>query len=274
MKPQQRVIVIGSGFGGLAAAIRLAARGYQVTIFEKRDQLGGRAYQYNLNGFKFDGGPTVITAPYMFDELFALAGKRREDYFQLTPLDPFYRIFDHEGRAFDYRHRTEDMLAQIEQWNPDDKAGYLRLAEQTRKIFDTFHPLTEKSFLKLSDMLKIMPDMVRLKAMGGTYGFVSGYIKHEFLRRVFSFHPLLVGGNPYNTPAIFTLIMQFEKQWGIHYAIGGTGAIVDGLGKLFGEMGGTVHFNSEVTELVNPIDTFPQQRPSSGDYVISKTPVH
>lgn len=247
---RKKIIVIGSGFGGLSAAIRLAAKGHDVEIFEKRDQLGGRAYQYEIDGFKFDGGPTVITAPYMFDELFAMAGKRREDYFSLLPLDPFYRIFDHEGRAFNYWHDQDDMLAEIDRWNPADKDGYQRFVEHTVRIFEQFHPLTEQPFLHLGDMMKIMPAMFRLQAILGTYGFVSRYIKDDFLRRVFSFHPLLIGGNPFDTPSIYTLIAQFEKRWGVHYARGGTGAIVDALGRLFDELGGRVHFNSEVAEIL------------------------
>jgi phytoene desaturase len=245
----KKIIVIGSGFGGLGAAIRLAAQGHDVEIFEKRDKIGGRAYQYEINGFKFDGGPTVITAPYMFDELFEGAGKKRSDYFTLVPLDPFYRIFDQDTNAFDYRHKTEDMLEQIRLRSPGDGDGYLRFVEATRAIFEKFHAYTDKPFTSLADMLKIMPDMIRLRGMNSTFGFVSRYIKDDFLRRTFSFHPLLIGGNPFNTPSIYTLIVQFEKEWGVHYAIGGTGAIVSALGRLFTEIGGKIHLNAEVKEI-------------------------
>ncbi len=247
---RKKIIVIGSGFGGLAAAARLAAKGHDVQLFEKRDQLGGRAYQYHMNGFKFDGGPTVITAPYIFDEIFEAAGRKREDYFQLVPLDPFYRIFDPEGRHFDYRHRHEDMLAEIERWSPGDVAGYERFVAHTREIFRRFHPFTDQPFLKLGDMLRIMPDMIRLQAFLGTHMFVARYIKDPFLRRVFSFHPLLIGGNPFDTPSIYTLIVQFEKEWGVHYAKGGTGAIVAGFGRLIEELGGKIHLSTEVKEIV------------------------
>lgn len=245
-----RAIVIGSGFGGLGVANRLVSKGYEVEIFDKRDQLGGRAYQYQINGFKFDGGPTVITAPYMFDELFESAGKNRSDYLTLLPLDPFYRIFDHEGKHFDYRLREEDMLKEIDRWNPADKEGYLRFTRQTSSIFERFHPFTDQPFLSIQDMIKIIPDVVRLKAFLGYYGFSSMYIKDDFLRRVFSFHPLLIGGNPFDTPSIFSLIVQFERKWGVHYAVGGTGAIVDALGKLFVEQGGKIHLNQEVKEII------------------------
>jgi len=247
---KKKVIVIGSGFGGLASAIRLAAKGHQVNIFEKRDQLGGRGYQYHIDGFDFDGGPTVITAPYMFDELFAAAGKERSDYFELMPLDPFYRIFDSQGRYFAYRHDMSDMLDEIDKWNPADKEGYRKFVQKTEAIFERFYPYTDQPFLKATDMLKIMPDVIRLQAFQSMYGYVSRYIKDDFLRRVFSFHPLLIGGNPFDTPSIYGLIIQFEKEWGVHYARGGTGAIVDGLGRLFEELGGQVHFNTEVDQII------------------------
>ncbi len=247
---RKNIIVIGSGFGGLAAAIRLAAKGHAVTVYEKRDQLGGRAYQYEINGFKFDGGPTVITAPYMFDELFAAAGRRLADYVEFVPLDPFYRLFDHTGRHFDYFRDTAATLGEIARWNPADQAGYQRFVRRTEAIFERFYGLTEQPFLRLTDMLKIMPDLFRLGAFWPTYASVASLIRHEFLRRCFTFHPLLVGGNPFDTPSIFTLIVQFEKRWGVHYALGGTGAIVRALGRLLDELGVTVHVNAEVDEIL------------------------
>lgn len=250
MKKNMKIAVIGAGFGGLAAANRLAAKGHEVHLYDKRDKLGGRGYQYEINGFKFDGGPTVITAPYIFDEIFKAAGKNRDDYFKLVPLDPFYRIFDHEGNHFNYRHKLEDMLAEIEKWNPADKDGYIKFVKHTQKLFEKLHPYTDKPFLEFGTMLKIMPDVIRLSGWMGTYGLVSRYIKSTFLRRVFSFHPLLIGGNPFDTPALYTLIVQFEKEWGVHYAKGGTGAIVEGLGRLFTDIGGTTHLKSEVKELL------------------------
>ncbi len=244
------VIVIGAGFGGLAAAARLASEGWKVTIFDKRDGLGGRGYQHEINGFKFDSGPTVITAPYMFDEIWQMSGRRWQDYFDLVPLDPFYRIFDHQGRSFDYRHQLEDMLAEIEQWNPDDKQGYLRFVEHTNKVFEKFHPSTDRPFHKLTNMLKIMPDVIKMGLYQDMYGYTSRFIKDQFLRQVFSFHPLLVGGNPFDTPSIYGLIVQFEKEWGVHYATGGTGAIVRGFGRLLEELGARICLGSEVEEII------------------------
>ena len=247
---KKKIVVIGGGFGGLAAANRLASKGHQVTLFDKRDKLGGRGYQYEIDGFKFDGGPTVITAPHVFDEIFEAAGKVREDYFQLVSLDPFYRIFDHEGRHFDYWHRPEDAAAEIERWNPADKQGYHRFSQRVEQVFQGFYQYTEQTFLQPQDMLKIMPTLIGLQAFRGTYGYVGQYLKDEFLRRIYSFHPLLIGGNPFDTPAIYALIGQVEREWGVHYALGGTGAIVDALGRLFAEQGGTVHLSAEVVEIL------------------------
>lgn len=246
-----KIIVIGSGFGGLGAAIRLAARGHEVEIYEKRDKLGGRAYVYEINGFRFDGGPTVITAPFMFDDLWAAAGKRREDYFELVPCDPFYRIFNHEGRRFDYNGDESFTLRQIEQWNPADKSGYQQFIATTRAIFQKgFVELADKPFLSVMDMLRVAPDLIKMQSYKSVYRYVSQYIKDDFLRQCFSFHPLLIGGNPFDAPSIYAMIHYLERQWGIHYAMGGTGAIVQAMGRLFEELGGKIHLNAEVSEIL------------------------
>lgn len=246
----KRIIVIGGGFGGLAAAVRLAASGYEVEIYEKRDKLGGRGYVYEINGFKFDGGPTVLTAPFMFDDIFRKAGREREDYFKMVPVDPFYRIFDHTGKSFDYNNNPDFTLAQIDRWSPADKEGYQKFIKTTKAIFEKgFLELADKPFLKLTDMLKIAPDLIRLQSYLSVYKYVSQYVKNDFLRQVFSFHPLLVGGNPFDTTSIYALIHYLEREWGIHYAIGGTGAIIQALARLFDELGGKVHLNANVAEI-------------------------
>jgi phytoene desaturase len=248
---RQKAIVIGSGFGGLAAAARLLARGHEVALFEQRDQLGGRAYVYRQNGFTFDGGPTVITAPFMLDDIFQAAGRRREDYFELVPLAPFYRIFDHTGRSFDYSGDAAFTEQQIERWAPEDVAGYRRFIASTKAIFDKgFVELADKPFLHLGDMLRVAPELVRLQAYKSVYAYVSQFIGHDFLRQCFSFHPLLVGGNPFDTTSIYALIHYLEREHGVHYALGGTGAIVAGLGRLITELGGTVHLNAAVDEIL------------------------
>ncbi len=246
-----KVLVIGSGFGGLGAAIRLAAKGHVVEIIEKRDKPGGRAYVYELNGFKFDGGPTVITAPFMFDDIWQAAGKQREDYFQMVPCDPFYRIFDDQKMPFDYNGDETFILEQIEKRNPADKEGYKRFMATTKAIFQKgFIELADKPFLQFTDMLRVAPDLVRMQSYLSVYRYVSQFVQDDFLRRCFSFHPLLIGGNPFDSPSIYAMIHYLEREWGIHYAIGGTGAIVAAMVRLFEELGGKIHLNTEVAEIL------------------------
>jgi len=248
---RKKVIVIGSGFGGLGAANRLISRGYDVEVFEKLDKPGGRAYVFNRDGFTFDGGPTVITAPFMFDDIFEAAGKKREDYFDLVPCEPFYRIFNHEGISFDYNADLDFILSEIDKWNPADKKGYREFIKTTKAIFQKgFVELADYPFLSVKDMLKVAPDLIKLQSYKSVYKFVSQYIDNEFLRRCFSFHPLLVGGNPFDTTSIYSMIHYLERKWGVHYAMGGTGAIVDALCKLFQEQGGKIHLNTEVEEIL------------------------
>ncbi|HXF64302.1 MAG TPA: phytoene desaturase family protein, partial [Caldilineaceae bacterium] len=247
---KQKIIVIGGGFGGLAVAIRLAARGHEVELFEKRDKLGGRAYVYEMDGFIFDGGPTVITAPFLFDELWALAGRKREEEAPFVACDPFYRIFDHTGRAFDYNGDHAFILSQIERWNPADKEGYTRFIRSTQEIFTTGMALIDKPFLHFSDMLRVVPDLVRLQSYRSVYGYVSQFIQDDFLRRCFSFHPLLIGGNPLDAASLYVLIHYLEREWGVHYALGGTGALVAAMGRLLADLGGKVHLNTEVAEVL------------------------
>jgi phytoene desaturase len=248
---KEKAIVIGSGFGGLGAAARLAARGLDVEIFEKRDKPGGRGYTYEIDGFKFDGGPTVITAPFMFDDIFELAGRRRQDYVEFVPVDPFYRIYNHEGRVFDYNGDPDFIHQQIAQWNPNDVEGYKKFIGTTQAIFEKgFVELADKPFLSVGDMVKIAPDLLRLQSHKTVYSYVSQYIEDEFLRRCFSFHPLLIGGNPFDSTSIYAMIHYLEREWGVHYVMGGTGALVDALVRLIEELGGRFHYNAGVEEIL------------------------
>lgn len=249
---QRRVIVIGSGFGGLAIAVRLAARGFAVTVVEQRDKPGGRAYVYEQDGFRFDGGPTVITAPWLIEELFTIAGRNPADYFELRPLDPFYRIFFSDGETFEYTGDTERMLAEIRRMSlyPGDPAGYRELSDLTAQIFDKgFTQLATTPFLNPIDMARILPDMARLQSYRSVYGLVSRYVQDERLRQVLSFHPLLVGGNPFDTTSIYALIQHLEREWGVWFAMGGTGAIIDALTRLLGELGGELLLDARVTSI-------------------------
>jgi phytoene desaturase len=249
----RRIVVIGSGFGGLAAAIRLAVRGFDVTIVEKRDQPGGRAYVYRQDRFIIDGGPTVITAPWLITELFTLAGRNPDDYLTLAPVDPFYRIFFQDGSRFDYTGNGPQMIEEIRSFSryPEDVEGYRRFVAQTERIFAKgFTELAAKPFLSPKDMIGIVPDLIRLQSYRTVYGFVSRFVRDDRLRQVLSFHPLLVGGNPFQTTSIYTLIHHLEREWGVWFAMGGTGAIVAALTRLFGELGGTLRLNAEVAEIL------------------------
>ncbi|HEY0256599.1 MAG TPA: phytoene desaturase family protein, partial [Candidatus Methylacidiphilales bacterium] len=244
-------VVIGAGFGGLAAAIRLQARGYETTLLEMRDKPGGRAYVFEDKGFTYDGGPTIITAPFLIDELFALGGKRTEDYVRIVPMNPFYRIVFPDGRHFDYTGEELEIIEQVKKFNPGDVDGYLELAIKSRAIFEkAFVALADQPFSSFMDMVKVAPDLIRLRSQESVYTLVSRYIKDPQLRQVFSFHPLFVGGNPFQSSSIYAMIHYLERKWGVHFAMGGTGALVQGLLRLFAEMGGKLRLNTRVGQLL------------------------
>ncbi len=247
----KKIIVIGSGFGGLAASIRLKAKGYKVTLVEKHPDLGGRARVFKKDNFIYDGGPTVITAPYLFEELFSLFNKKISDYVEIVPLDLWYRFVFNDGETFDYNGNDKSMEEQINKFNVNDYNGYKELVNFTEKIFDKgFTDLSDKPFNNFSFMMKQVPSLLKLKSYKSVYSLVSNYISNEKLRRVFSMHPLLVGGNPFSTTSIYTLILFLEKKWGIHYSMGGTGNVVRALEKLMVEENIKIIKNSEVTEIL------------------------
>ena len=208
-------IVIGSGFGGIAAALRLRAKNHEVTLIEKHPDLGGRARVFKKNGFTFDGGPTVITAPYLIEELFTLFNKKSQDYIKLTPLKTWYRFIYEDGGVFDYSGDEDQMKKQIEIISKEDVKGYEQLVKFTKKIFDKgFTELADVPFDKPLVMMKQLPSLLKLKSYKSVYSLVSSYIKNEKLRRMLSMHPLLVGGNPFTTTSIYGLILYLEKKMG------------------------------------------------------------
>ena len=247
----KKIIVIGSGFGGLAASLRLKAKGYKVTLVEKHPDLGGRARVFKKDQFIYDGGPTVITAPYLFEELFTLFNKNISDYVKIVPLDLWYRFVFNDGETFDYNGDSISMEEQVKKFNPDDYKGYKKLVNFTEKIFDKgFTDLSDKPFNNLVFMIKQIPSLLKLKSYKSVYSLVSSFISNEKLRRVFSMHPLLVGGNPFSTTSIYTLILFLEKKWGIHYSMGGTGSVVQALEKLMLEENIKIIKGAEVTEIL------------------------
>ncbi len=250
-RPQAHAVVIGSGFGGLAAAVRLGARGYRVTVLDRLDAPGGRAYVHKQDGFTFDAGPTVITAPFLFEELWALCGKRMADEIDMRPVTPFYRIRFPDGEQFDYTGDAAAMRREIARFEPDDVAGYERFVEKSEEIFRVgFEELGDVPFSSWMDMAKIIPKMIKLGSYRTVYGMVQSYVKNERLRQVLSFHPLLVGGNPFSTTSIYALIAFLERNWGVHFPVGGTGALVNGLVSLIEGQGGAVRCGAEVKQIL------------------------
>lgn len=247
---KRKAVVIGSGFGGLAAAIRTQAKGYEVTLLEMRDKPGGRAYVYKDQGFTYDAGPTIVTVPFILDELAEAAGKSIKDYVRLVPCDPFYRIYFSDGAVFDYRGDQEKLEAEIAKFSPEDVQGYRRFKDYSEKVFDrAFTDLAAHSFDRFSEMIKVAPDLIRLRAEQSVFKRVSSFIKHPQLRQVFSFEPLLIGGNPLRSSSIYSMIHYLEKTWGVHFAMGGTGALVQGLVRLFEDIGGSLELNARVEEI-------------------------
>ena len=251
MDPRPHAVIIGSGFGGLAAAIRLGARGYRVTVLERLDAPGGRAYVYRQDGFTFDGGPTIVTAPFLFEELWELCGKRLQDDVELRPINPFYRIRFDNGEVFDYTGDADAMRAEIAKFRPADVAGYDLFMRASEEIYRVgFEQLGDVPFTSWTDMARLVPQLLRLGSLRSVHGMISRYIKDERLRTVLSFHPLLVGGNPFAASSIYSLICFLERKWGVHFAMGGTGSLVRGLAGLIAGQGGRIRCDAEVTEIL------------------------
>ncbi len=246
-----QAVVIGSGFGGLAAAVRLGARGYRVTVLEKLDAPGGRGYVHRQDGFTFDAGPTVITAPFLFEELWALCGKRLADDVDLRPVAPFYRVRFDDGTVFDYSGDADAMRAEVAKLAPGDEAGYERFLAASEAIYKVgFEQLGHVSFERWTDMAKVLPDLLKLEGYRTVYGLACKHVKNEKLRVVLTFQSLLVGGNPFTTTSVYCLIAFLERRFGVHFAMGGTGALVTGLVGLIEGQGGRVLCGQAVEEIL------------------------
>ena len=240
-------VVIGGGFGGIAIALRLRALGHQVTLIERLGSLGGRAQVFEKNGYKHDAGPTVITAPFLFDELFELFNEKRSDYVEFKPLDPWYRFHFHDGKTFDYSQTVEKTKEEMKRFSASDAENYEKLLNASKSIFDVgFTKLADKPFNSFLFMLKQIPSLLKLKSYFTVSQLVNKYIKNSNLRAAFSIHPLLVGGNPFSTTSIYALIHFLERNWGVYFSMGGTGKLVEELTKLLDRSGVTVRYNIDI----------------------------
>ena len=281
--PRRRAAVIGSGFGGLAAAIRLQSMGFETVCYEAHAQPGGRASVHEDGGFIIDAGPTVITAPHCLEELFEISGRRLADYVRLLPVTPLYRLQWSDGVSFDYVADEAGLIEQVRRVSPGDVEGYRRFADYTRRVFEKgYEELGAVPFLSFTDMLRAAPHLARLRADRSVYAQVSRFVKDEHLRQAFSFHPLLVGGNPLATSSIYTLIHWIERKWGVFFPEGGTGALVRGLVRLFDDLGGTLRLEAPVERVtLRPGPHAPLhvveatgQPPEVFDVVVSNADVH
>jgi phytoene desaturase len=245
-----QILVIGAGFGGIAAALRMRAKGFHVTLVDRLSAIGGRAQVFERGGFRHDAGPTVITAPFLFDELFELFSEKREDHLDFRPLDPWYRFYFHGGKQFDYRPSIEDTNDEIRKFSPDDVKGYAALLKTSKAIFDIgFEKLADRPFTKFWTMMAQIPSLLRLKSYHSVAGIVNSHIKHPLLRQAFSIHPLLVGGNPFTTTSIYSLIHYLERRWGVFFCMGGTGRLVKALHDLLIRVGVNVELNVDIAEI-------------------------
>ena len=242
-----KALVIGAGFGGIAAALRLRAKGYEVSLIDRCGGLGGRAQVFERDGFRHDAGPTVITAPFLFEELFALFGERFADHVQLVPLTPWYRFHFSDNSQFDYGGTLDETLAEIARIEPADCDGYRSLLAQSEKIFNVgFLQLSAVPFHRFGAMVKQIPALLRLRSHDTVWQLVCRHLKNPKLRQAFSIQPLLVGGNPFDTTSIYGLIHYLERAHGVHFAMGGTAAITAALGALMARHGIEVKLNTTV----------------------------
>ncbi len=276
-----RVAVIGAGFGGIAAALRARAKGHQVILLDRCPRLGGRAQVFEKDGFRHDAGPTVLTAPFLFEELFTLFGKNIVDYVSIVPLPLWYRFYFQDGDTFDYGGGIEQTLAEIARIHPPDADGYRALLEQSRKIYDVgFTQLADAPFHRFNFMLRQVPHLLRLGAYRSVWQMVSRCVTHDKIRRAFSIQPLLVGGNPFDTTSIYGLIHFLERAHGVHFAMGGTGALVDALERLMREQGVEIRLDTTITSIevvehsVRSLLTSSGERIEADHLISNADPVH
>jgi len=247
-----KIAMIGSGFGGLAAAIRLQAKGFDVTIFEKNEKVGGHAYQMKIKGYTFDMGPSLITAPNIINGVFTAAHKNMNNYVDMIRLNPYYRIYYHDGTYLDYSGDNEQMKNQMARYSPEDANNYEQFMDHCRLIYDAVitDGLGSTPFMNWRSLIDFLPRALKLDAIRSTYSFVKKYFKHPNHHFTFSFHPLFIGGNPFRSPSVYLMIPYLEKEGGVWFSKGGMYELVRAFEKVFIELGGRIKISHEVQEIV------------------------
>lgn len=246
----KKAVVIGAGYGGIAASLRLRAKGYDVEVIDQCSAIGGRAQVYQVDGFKYDAGPTVLTAPFLFEELFNLFDKNIKDYVDIVPLKTWYQFYFPDGKVFNYGGSLDSTLREIEKFEPRDKQNYLQLLEKSKAIFIIgFEDLADQAFHNFSKMVAVLPELIRLNSVQTVWGLVSSHLKSPYMQQAFSIQSLLVGGNPFDTTSIYSLIHYLEREWGVHFAMGGTGSLTKALETLMHEEGIKVTLDEPVQKV-------------------------
>lgn len=249
---KKKAVIIGSGFGGLAMGIRLQAMGFDTEIYEKNEMIGGHAYQLKKNGYTFDMGPSIITVPFIIEELFSLNSEKSSDYFNLIPVDPYYRVYFHDKTYIDYSGDGNKMKAQLSKFNKSDAKNYDKFQKLSKGIYKAviLDGLGGRPFSDFKSFISFAPKALKLKAIFPGHFLVSRYFKDFRSRFLFSFHPLFIGGSPFNTPSIFLMLPYLEKHAGVWFTKGGMYTVVTELGKLYERMGGKIFTNQEVKKII------------------------
>jgi phytoene desaturase len=268
IRNKPHAVIIGAGLGGLAAAIRLGARGYRVTVLDRLAAPGGRATVFKQDGFTFDAGPTIITAPFVLEELWKFAGRNFYEDVKLKALEPFYTIRFNDGSSFTNCSDPLAMRNEVARVSPTDVAGYENFMRESEAIYKIgFEQLGHVPFASIGSMAAILPDLLKLKAWQSVHSHVAKHVRHPKLRMALSFHPLFVGGNPFRATSIYSMIAYLERQFGVHCAMGGTGAIVDAMVKLIESQGGELRCNTDVVEITTASGTATGVKLASGETI-------
>jgi phytoene desaturase len=247
----KKIIVIGSGFGGLAVAIRLQSQGFDVTIMEKNEQVGGHSSQLVTEGYTFDMGPSLITAPEIIEGVFRSAGREMKQYLTLRKLDPYYRIYFHDKSYIDYNGNAEQMKIQMAKFAPEDARNYDRFMNACKGIYNAVitEGLGSQPFMSWKTMFSFVPKAIKLNALFPSHSFVKRYFKHPKNRFIFSFHPLFIGANPFRAPSIYLMIPYLEKAEGVWFTDGGMYSLVKAFETIFSELGGTIKTNHQIQKI-------------------------